>query len=154
MGSRTGEDGVSDDLRTEHQELRRAVPAARRAAHKIEGKLGAAFREAMEIWDRQKADGVSFLERLKGLDALIRDVWPKGECSCPRCRWVCQSCQDTGANYEKRPARIYGGMLVEYVVPCACERGRRFMEKPKADPGDFTQAARSKPRTTMTRMGR
>lgn len=84
-----------------------------------------------------------------GLESMIREHWPRGECGCPRCRWTCLACEDTGAVFEKRPARIYGGQLVNVVVPCVCPRGQRFMPK-RADEDDFRSAARSKP----TRMGR
>lgn len=140
---------VIDTLRAAHLELRRAVPAKRRAAHQEEGKLAAAFREAMQLWDQMKEKGGTLADLTKGLEHVLRSSWPKGECACPRCRFQCPYCEDTGAKFEQRPARIYAGRMVNVVVPCVCQNGRRFIEKPRGG-GDFTAAGKSKP----TRVGR
>lgn len=138
-----------DALNVAHDALRKAVRPARKQAHKTEGKLASAFRDAMRYWDELKARGGTLTDLVKGLEQVLRDVWPKGECSCPRCRWACQDCEDTGAMWQKRPARIYGGRMVDVIVPCHCARGVRFMPASKG-PDDFAKAGRSKP----TRIGR
>lgn len=138
-----------DTLREAHQALRRAVPVKRRAAHQAEGKLAAAFREAMVMWDQLKAKGGTLADLTGGLEHVLRAAWPKGECACPRCRWACPYCEDTGAKFEQRPARIYGGRLVSVVVPCSCPNGRRFIETPKGG-ADFKAAGKTGP----SRVGR
>ena len=140
---------VIDTLRQAHQELRKAVPKKRLAAHKDEGTLAAAFREAMAFWDQMKAKGGTLAELTAGLEHVLRAAWPKGECACPRCRWQCPYCEDTGARFEKRPARIYGGRLVDVVVPCSCPNGRRFVPASRGG-ADFTAAGKTGP----TRVGR
>lgn len=136
-----------DILREAHQALRAAVPAKRKRAHQTEGKLAAAFREAMELWDDMKSKGGTLLDLTAGLERIFRSTWPKGECSCPRCRWTCRECEDTGALFERRPAAIYGGRIVDVVVPCHCANGRRFMPKPRFS-DDFKSAGKT------TRAGR
>ncbi len=140
-----------DAVQAAHQALRRAVPAARRKAHGELGPLASAFRDAMALYDQMKAKGSTLADFTAGLKTMFKDLWPKGECSCPRCRWTCQHCEDTGAIFEKRPARIYGGQMVNVVVPCSCEKGRLFRPKPVMGPDDFTAAGRSK---SMGRVGR
>lgn len=138
-----------DPLKQAHDLLRAAVGPSRKLAHKVEGKLATAFREAMHLWDALKAKGGTMTDLVAGLEQTLRQHWPKGECGCPRCRWTCRDCEDIGAIFERRSARIYGGQMVSVVVPCHCLKGNRF--RPKAvDQDDFRQAARSKP----TRIGR
>lgn len=141
---------VPDALRIAHKELQRAVLPARRKAKATEGKLAASFAEAMRFWDRMKADGGTLADLTKGLAAVLKDAWPMGECGCPRCRFQCFYCEDTGAKWEQRPARIYGGKPTGIVVPCSCDRGGRFREKQRGSE-DFTAAGRSK---SPTRVGR
>lgn len=140
-----------DPIRQAHQELRKAVPAARRKAHATEGALAAAFREAMVLWDQQKAAGASFADRLKGLDALIRQVWPFTR----EWKFLCDGCSDYGLVMSNCPGDATCGrgkqhLPHEFGKPCWCSLGSRFKEKPRhAD--DFTQAGRSK---QPTRVGR
>lgn len=138
-----------DPLLTAHLEMRELAREKRRAAQHETGKLATAFREAMAYWDTLKAQGGTLADLIGGLKQVLKDAWPKGECACPRCRWICQDCEDTGALFQQRPARIYGGRLVSVVVPCHCSAGRRYVPK-RRDPADFTQAGKAKP----TRVGR
>lgn len=138
-----------DVLRQAHQQLRKDVPAKRRAAHKDEGRLAAAFREAMVMWDQLKAKGGTLADLTSGLERVLRGAWPTGECACPRCRWTCPYCEDTGAIFEQRPTRIYAGRMVSVVVPCRCANGRRFVPAQKGG-GDFTAAGKTGP----SRVGR
>lgn len=131
--------------------LRKEVRAKRKTAKQTEGKLATAFREAMRFWDQLKAKGGTLTDLADGLEHVLRGAWQAQEvCRCHRCLTLCPYCQDTGARYEKRPARLYGGMLLDVVVPCSCERGRQFRPKPERSAEDFTAAGKSKP----TRVGR
>jgi hypothetical protein len=138
-----------DALLTAHLEMRKHAREQRRAAKKTTGKLASAFMDAMAYWDGLKAKGGTLDDLTNGLRGVLKEAWPKGECSCPRCRWSCPRCEDTGAIFEQRPARIYGGKLVTVVVPCTCPAGRRFVPASRGSE-DFTQAGKTKP----TRIGR
>lgn len=165
---------MSDDdlLRQEHERLRKLALIQRKTAAQSEGKLAAAFRELMLLWDQQKADGVPFLERMKGLTAVLRDVWPQTRAW----HYVCDDCSDTGLvtavcrlgarcdglssrvdHYSQKPGkyrRLCGlnpdsDYVHEYSRPCQCVKGERFKHAPKA-PADFAQAGRS---SKPTRLG-
>lgn len=140
-----------DDLRHAHEALRAAVLLQRKKAHKEDGKLAKAFREAMEMWDDMKAKGATLAEFIPGLENVLRQAWMKsdGDCACPRCRWACPYCEDIGAIFEERPVRIYAGRTATFVVPCRCPKGARFIEKPRGG-DDFRAAGKTGP----TRVGR
>lgn len=150
-----------DIIRDAHNALRRAVGPKRREAKHVEGPLAKAFREAMAIWDAMKADGMSLSDRCKGLEAVLRQVWPftrEWHTLCPQCNdyglqmAVCPgdaTCGDNPATH--RPRRPH--LAHDYGRPCYCELGRRFREAPKPGPDDFTQAGKSKSRS-FSRMGR
>lgn len=164
---------ITDVVREAHQQLRKAVPALRRKAHAAEGQLAAAFREAMQYVDQQREAGVPRDERLKGLDAVLREAWPKGRVE--PWKYLCERCGDTGWEPKQctsatpcgRPFTLPGqasddgtgrGRCApnhDYVVPCWCEKGQGFrrglMKQPRPVSGDdFTQAGRTKP----TKVGR
>ncbi len=145
---------VVDLLKTAHQQLRKAVPGLRLKARKDEGKLAAAFREAMQIMDAQKAEGVPFTERVKGLDAVLRGVWPFTR----EWKYVCTQCDDYGLVIGECAGDATCGrhrlhLRHSFGTPCWCSLGERFKtHKPSAD--DFTAAGKSKPRPGPTRIGR
>lgn len=117
-----------------------------------DGQLAKAFREAMALWDVQKASGMSFAERLKGLDALLRQVWPFTR----EWKYLCTACDDLGAIWhdcsgDATCGRHQAHLPHTFVEPCWCQKGVRFREKVKPSPEDFTAAGRNKP---MARMGR
>jgi hypothetical protein len=169
---------LTDDERIRQAEaelwaLRKSVKRKRKDAHKSEGKLAAAFREAMQMIDAQKAEGVPFAQRIQGLEAVLRQVWPQTRAW----HYTCDACNDSGLVMRvcQRGARCNGistridgpggtpgkyrrlcaidplsDYEHEYGTPCFCERGRRFRDAPKAGPDDFKDAGKSKP----TRIGR
>lgn len=113
--------------------------------------LGTVLAEAVELASKMRASGMGEAEITGALEQTLRAVWPKGSCACPRCRWVCRECEDTGAIIERQPARIYGGRLVDVAVPCHCEKGRWFRPKSRTAEDAIANAARTRP---MTRVGR
>ena len=141
-----------DALRDAHKELKKAVYPARKKAHATEGKLASTFREAMVIWDQMKADGMSLVDRVKGLEAVLRDVWPFTR----EWKYICSNCNDYGLSMGNCPGDATCGrhkphLPHEFGTPCWCELGRRFREKPRGGPDDFKAAGRtSKP----SRVGR
>lgn len=162
---------VKDVLREEHKALRKAVPGKRRKADVEEGPLAQTFREAMRLWDAQKAQGVTFAERQAGLAKSLKAAWPQVR----EWKYLCNRCDDTG--WEPgictpqtpcgRPFKLPGQHSDDYtgqgrcspghtyVTPCWCEKGqgmrRQLMKQPKPmAAGDFQQAAKTKP----TKVGR
>ena len=143
---------VQDAIRTAHQALKKAVPSQRREAHKSDGTLGAAFREAMRIVDAQRAAGVPLTERLQGLEGVLRSVWP----SVRAWKYVCQECDDTGLRMSTCPGdatcfRHKAHLPHDFGTPCWCSRGVRFQVKAKPDPSDFQAAGRT---SRPSRVGR
>lgn len=168
---------MTDDERIKAAEaelwaLKKSVKRKRREAHKAEGKLAAGFAEAMQIMDAQKAAGVPFAERVKGLEGVLRALWPHTR----EWHYLCHVCRDSGLAMHvcKKGARCDGistridgphgtpgkyrrlcaqdpqlDYTHEYGTPCSCEQGARFRAAaPKAE--DFSSAGKSKP----TRIGR
>jgi len=170
---------LSDDdrikeIERELWELRQGIKAKRKAAHKVEGKVAAAFEAALKIVDQQKAAGVPFEERMRGLEGVLRAVWPQTRAW----HYDCDACQDTGLVMHvcRRGARCNGistridgphsppgkyrrlcftnaesDYEHDYGEPCFCKNGARFREKPPAKPDDFSDAGKAK---SMTRIGR
>jgi hypothetical protein len=163
---------VTDALKAAHDLVRRSVVRKRKAAHLTEGGLASQFAEALDVMDAQKAAGVPFDERVKGLEGVLRASWPQTR----EWHYVCERCEDTGWWFRictpelscGRPFRLPGASGDDYtgrgrcspghtyVQPCpTCEKGesrrRGLMHQPRpANPEDFTQAGKSKP----TRVGR
>lgn len=122
------------------------------SAQKVDGKLAVAFGEAMRIVDAQRDAGVPLTERLKGLEAVLRSVWP----SVREWKYVCNECHDTGLRMGICPGdatcfRHKAHLPHDFGRPCWCSKGSRFQVKAKPDPSDFQAAGRtSKP----SRVGR
>jgi hypothetical protein len=139
---------VSDVLREAHEALRNAVPGKRLKAHREEGLLAQTFQEAMRIWDLQKAEGVSKVDRVAGLAKALREAWPK-----PReapWRYLCERCDDCGLVISSCPGDATCGDSKQhrthsYGTPCYCQHGNRFKQQAPS-PDDYTQAAKSKSR--------
>ena len=142
---------ATDALREAHTLLRRAVPGRRRQAHAEEGPLAASFRVAMEIWQKQQADGVPVVDRLAGLEKTLRAAWPQTR----EWKYLCRSCADYGLVMGLCPGdrtcgRDRAHLPHEVGTPCWCSRGAAFKPKQKPAAEDFAAAGKSKP----TRIGR
>lgn len=141
-----------DPLGQEHAAKRAGVAGARRKAHVEEGALAATHRAALELWDRQKRDGLSLADRLRGLEKTLRLVWPKGR----EADWksLCTNCRDYGLVMHDCPgdatcSRTKPHLPHEYGEPCWCQLGARFKVQTKRAQ-DFTEAGQSRP----TKVGR
>lgn len=134
---------VSDPMGREHAQLRTDAMARRRLAAKTDATLHAFGKEAFAILDRMRADGATETDCRSYLAGVLKQIAPGTDCGCPRCRWLCMACEDTGAVMVRRPARIYGGAMVDTVEPCHCAKGQRFMPK-TPEPDDYTQAGRTR----------
>lgn len=116
------------------------------------GNLANTYREAVKILDAQKAAGVPLLERLKGLESVLREAWPQTR----EWHYLCSVCGDVGLDMQRCSGDATCGrprahLKHDYGKPCWCPKGARFKDKPKPEPEDFAAAGKSKP---MTRIGR
>ena len=139
-------------LMTAFNALQGTVRRSRRAAKKEIGTLAQTFYAAMEIWDRQKADGVSTADRLAGLEKTLRASWPQTR----EWKYLCGDCGDIGLIISQCDGgsacgRYKAHLPHSYGSPCWCKAGETYRAQPKPAPEDFKAAGRSKP---MTRMGR
>lgn len=140
-----------DPVREAHKELKAAVRPARREAHAKEGQLASTFRIAMTTWDQMKADGATLDALTRGMEAMLRDVWPFTR----EWKYLCANCEDGGLVFGQCPGDATCGrhkehMAHSYGTPCWCSLGSRFKGRQRSA-DDFTAAGRtSKP----TRPGR
>lgn len=135
----------SGELAEAHAELRKAVPGKRRAFDADLGPLARTYKAAMEIWDAQKADGVSLLERIAGLTKTLRAAWPQTR----EWKYLCNLCEDRGLEMLMCPGDRSCGrdrehLPHDYGRACLCSAGNRF-KRPAPTEADYTQAAKSKP---------
>lgn len=142
---------TDDPTKTAHDLTRKLVLIKRKAAHQAEGKLAAAYREIMALWDKQRAEGVPFTERLKGLSNVFRDLWPQGR----TWHYLCDDCNDVGLKITDCPGNSTCGrskahLPHDFGTPCWCAKGERFKIPVKAA-SDYAQAGRT---TKPTRIGR
>lgn len=118
--------------------LRASARASRRDfAQSSMGRFERVMRAAMRDYLSVREQGVSREDAVKGIEAVLRDVWPiKGPRYCP----VCDVCDDTGwrlrtCTHELRCARTRICHYAEpewkhtYVVPCDCAAGDKFRAK-------------------------
>lgn len=137
-----------------HGRLARTVATTRKRAAMKSGKLATAFGAFMATWEELKAQRVSFFDRCKQLEAVLRANFPEGR-EQPW-RYLCEHCDDSGLRIADCPGdatcgreRKHGQHI--FGTPCWCQAGARFRQKPKPTPEDFTQAGRNR---KMTRLGR
>ena len=82
----------SAEARAKRLTLRKAVGSLRRDFTKTHGLLSRTVTDAMELWDEQKAGGVSLADRQRGLLGVLQDAWPQVR----EWKYLCQNCNDTG----------------------------------------------------------
>ncbi len=138
------------ELIAAHQMVGRAVRASRRRTP--HGRLATVYTEAMTLWDQLKVNGVSLEDRQRGLETVLREVWPQTRAW----HYLCPACDDVGLAMVWCPGDVTCGRRTPHLPhdfgePCVCPRGARFREKPKPTPDDFAAAGKQK---RMTRVGR
>lgn len=102
-----------------------------------DSKLATAYTECLPILDRQKAAGVPFRERIKGLDAVLRQFWPFTREHVVHCT----ACDDHGLEMhtcdgEQHRCGLAKGkphLPHEYGTPCWCVAGARFKAREKTE---------------------
>lgn len=120
------------------------------------------FREAMRIYDAQKAEGVPKAERLAGLEQSLRAAGFGAATEPLRAADWCPKCENTGLQMPREdcPGDATCGksrqhLAHEFGRPCWCVLGKRFKDRPQGGEDDFTVAGKAKPRAkTWSRMGR
>lgn len=122
------------------------VTVLRKAFTREFGTLAKTFMAAMQIWDAQKAEGVSQEDRIDGLEKTLRAAWPKGRDVA--WKFLCESCADYGLQIGTCPGDATCGrpkrhLAHEYGVPCWCPAGKKFTKR-EPSPDDFTQAGKTK----------
>lgn len=147
---------MTDDERIRQAEaelfaLRKRAKTKRKEGKKEYGKLATAFREAMVLWDKLKANGGTLADLTGGLEHVLRGVWPYTR----EWHYLCVQCDDHGLMIGSCPGDATCGRTKahgphEFGRPCWCDKGRPFRDKPKPSAEDFTAAGKSKP----TRIGR
>lgn len=115
--------------------------------------LAQAYRECLPILDQMKAGGVPFLERIKGLEAVLRQFWPFTR----EWHFLCARCLDYGLEISECPGDATCGragkphLAHEFGTPCWCDAGRKFKAKQFTEATAVEAAARVK---KPTRFGR
>lgn len=106
---------------------------------------------AVDIRQRLKADGASGHELEGGLEAIVRETWPKPTSgrtdpwhyNCDACAdsglelHICRDGKSCGMAHGKRHAAPH-----EYGTPCWCERGHRFKARQRTQEDAVAVAAR------------
>ncbi len=113
--------------------------------------------QCIDIRDQLKADGMTGDELNRGLEGILRELWPKPHGRTTPWRFNCETCEDYGFEHFECPgdetcARTKPHAPHHYVRPCFCPRGRTMVEKHTPTPDDATTRA-SKP-TKMKKWGR
>jgi hypothetical protein len=109
------------------------------------------MQQCMRDYLAARANGVSYEDAVRGIDEVVRAVWPVRHSKFPL---ACQMCDDIGWRvltcwHGLRCGR-YRCSLADpewehtYVVPCGCAKGdpfRRSGQQPRATPEDDLAAA-------------
>lgn len=105
--------------------------------------LGRIVLDAMKEWRDMKAQGIALADRVKGLEAVLREVWPFAR----EWKYLCAQCDDLGVKIAECPGDATCGRSKEHLphtfgTPCWCALGQRFKDKPRSE-DDFTAAGRT-----------
>lgn len=136
----------------------RAIRKQRRAHTAEFGPLATSIMQAIDIRDKMKADGVVGDDLNRGLEGVLRDLWPKPHGRTTPWRFKCETCSDYGyENFtcagDETCGRTIPHAAHDYVRPCFCDKGRTMIERSKPTPDDSTTKA-AKKKTKMTQWGR
>lgn len=119
--------------------------------------LGVIVTEALTIRDQLKAGGMVGDELDRGLEAVLRDTWPKPKGRTEPWHDVCDACRDYGLEMHWCPGDVTCGRVKvhaehEYGRPCWCKAGRKHHEKAIPTEEDaVTLAAKRKPMSRWAR---
>lgn len=122
--------------------LERAVTRKRRS-EKL-GVFSTAVMQTLELRDQLKAAGVTEPALSQGLEATLRQFWPKARTE----PWhdQCGNCRDYGLEMHTCPGDATCGRhkphaAHDYGVPCWCVKGQRFRDQQKPTGDDAMSVA-------------
>lgn len=119
-------------------EAKKAVRAARRAfAKSPDSAFVRTMRTVIADYLKAREQGITREEGIRGIEAALREVWPK---NTSRFTPNCDVCDDIGWAYHqcvdgnrcgrescaRNPEREHS-----YVTPCYCAKGERFRARPR-----------------------
>lgn len=149
------------DARVELSALRKQAREARRIfARSSLGPFAKAMIQAMGEYDNARTNGVSRDDACRGLEAVLRDAWPK---HTSKFTPACLECADTGYREltcwdrhqcgREKCAR-HPELTHLYVVPCGCSAGNRMRKRVRSAEDALTSAGKTtKKRGGFSRMG-
>lgn len=148
-----------DPLGQQHADARRDAARARRGfASSQLGAFANAMSAAMTEYHRMREAGVSREDACKGLEAVIRDAWPKPTTKYPP---ACSDCDGTGWREMVCWAEQRCGRRVcvdrhpswehRYVVSCHCLAGDRRRARPTMPEDALTAVGRMQTRKKTNR---
>lgn len=149
------------EQQAELAKLRKEARAARRQfARSSLGAFARAMLAAFGEYEQARRDGVSREDGCRGLEAVLRDAWPKRPSKfAPKC----DACDDTGYREmtcwdRHRCYREECAMNPErqhpYVVPCDCAAGDRMRPRYRSGDDDLAAVGKTqKKRRGFSRMG-
>jgi hypothetical protein len=156
-----------------HQKAALAVSRSRKRATRVLGPLAQAWRQALQLAEKMKAEGASASERQQYIANVVREAWPKMREE--PWHYLCAACEDSGWIWHTcvnrscgRPFKLPGqagddgtgqGRCQEghtYVLPCTmCEKGRGYRRQLRKEPRQQEDAVAVAARTSKpTRAGR
>lgn len=146
-----------DILRAEHESLQRAVQSSRKAFTST--KLSAFAQQGFDCIDQylvMRKEGVSREDAVKGIEAVLRAIWPKATTKfyvCEACGgtgWRLMSCWDGQRCGRELCIRRHPAWEHSYVVPCDCTAGDRFRPRAAAPEDELAAVGKTpkrKPRS-------
>ena len=127
------------------------MSVVRKRVDPVADSLGAIIMAAVREAEEMRAAGADAAEVARGLEAVVRDRWPKPKGRTEPWRYLCESCSDTGLVLHSEVNRL--GIHVTTGYPCVCEKGARFILKPKMRTAEDAVARAAKV-SKPTRFGR
>ncbi len=131
----------------------------------LESRFVRKMLECMRDYLKARSEGVSQEDGIRGIEEVIRAVWPKRpskfQPACPACEdvgWRVLECVD-GARCLRTACVIKGsGWFHDYVVPCDCAKGEKFQrsgqERQRAyGDDDLASVGKTKKRKGFSRFG-
>lgn len=153
---------VSDhdaDARRERAAALKAAREARKGFVQTLGRIARTLMDAMTEFARMRQQGVSHDDACRGLEGVLRDVWPASQYQP-----ACAICEDVGweervCQHRVRCGRKWCGLAEpawehRYVSPCACGAGDRHRERVYQPEDAIAAVGRTqRPRRGFSRIG-
>jgi hypothetical protein len=139
----------------------RARSGRRSFARSPLGAFARAMRQVMRDYEGARAAGVSREDAVKGIEEVLREVWPGKVTKFPACDgcdgtgWRLCYCTDALRCRRELCTRRHPAWEHTYVVPCECEKGDKFRPR-LVQPDDLGDVAKTRKRRSggWSRMGR